>query len=160
MPSLSTTFALWTLAWSTNPCVSTSRWRFRPLTFKGPVVAPFSSSDAGRLHRLAVNYPHARLGIPLEANPHPFAQRGVHPLPDPVQTPRAEVVVDGLPRREVVGQKPPGAAALQEVEDGVEDLAQAVQARSPFVFWDRQERFDALPLGIGKVGWVCTSHSC
>ena len=156
MPSLSTTFALWTLAWSTNPCVSTSRWRFRPLIFKGPVVASFSSSDAGRLHRLAVYYPRARLGIALEANPHPFAQRGVHPLPDPVQTPRAEVVVDRGPSREVVGQKPP----LQEIEDGVEDLAQAVQARSPFVFWDRQERFDVLPLGIGKVGWVCSSHAC
>src|ERR671910_964225 len=31
--------------------------------------------------------------------------------------------LDGLPRREVVGQKPPRASALQDVEDGLEDLA-------------------------------------
>src|SRR5215208_5000088 len=131
-----------------------------PFDLLGPVVATFSSSDAGRLHPLAVHYGRARLGVPPEANPHPFAQRGVHPLPDTVQTPSPEVVLDGLPRREVVRQKSPGAAALQDVEDGVEDLEQAVQARSPFVFWERQERFDALPLGIGKVGWVCSSHAC
>jgi len=36
MPSRSTTFALWTLASSTKHCVSTSRWRLRPLTFLAP----------------------------------------------------------------------------------------------------------------------------
>ena len=43
-----------------------------PFDLLSPLVAPFSSSDAGRLHRLAVNYPRARLGVPLEANPHPL----------------------------------------------------------------------------------------
>ena len=36
MPSRSWTFALWTLALSTNPWVSTKRWRFLPFTFLAP----------------------------------------------------------------------------------------------------------------------------
>ena len=36
MPSRSWMLALWTLASSTNPCVSTRRWRFLPLTFLAP----------------------------------------------------------------------------------------------------------------------------
>src|ERR687890_1026479 len=35
-PSRSMTLALWTLALSTNPWVSTSKWRLRPLTFLPP----------------------------------------------------------------------------------------------------------------------------
>jgi non-heme chloroperoxidase len=37
MASRSVTLALWTLTSSTNPCVSTSRWRFLPFTFLAPL---------------------------------------------------------------------------------------------------------------------------
>jgi hypothetical protein len=47
-----------------------------------------------------------------------------------------------------MGQKSPGAPATHDIEDGVEDLAQAMEARSPIVFWSGQQSFDALPLGI------------
>ena len=42
------------------------------------------------------------------------------------QAEHAEVVVDGRPRREVARQHPPGAATPQDVEDGVEDVAQGM----------------------------------
>jgi hypothetical protein len=32
--------------------------------------------------------------------------------------------------------------------DGVEDLAQAMERRSPLVFWSGKESLDALPLSI------------
>jgi hypothetical protein len=35
-------------------------------------------------------------------------------------------VVDALPRRKVAGQKSPGAAALEQVEDGIQDPAEAM----------------------------------
>jgi hypothetical protein len=35
-------------------------------------------------------------------------------------------MVDGLPGWEVVGQQTPSAATAQDVEDGVEDLAQGM----------------------------------
>jgi hypothetical protein len=51
-----------------------------------------------------------------------------------------------------MGQKSPGTAATDYVKDSIEDLTQAMEARSPFVYWSRQEIFDALPLGVGKIG--------
>src|SRR3712207_9496553 len=76
---------------------------------------PRSSSPTG-----SVRYAGAGLRVPLQANPHALAQGGVHPLPGAVQAPGAEVMVDGIPRREVVRQQPPGAAAAVDVEDGVQ----------------------------------------
>src|SRR5215208_2693129 len=91
------------------------------------IVAALFSAHPGTLDRLAVRYASARLGVPLQANSHSLAQGGVHLLPCPVQAPGAEVMVDGLPGWEVVGQQPPGAAAADDVEDGVKDLAGGVR---------------------------------
>src|SRR5918998_2197625 len=100
----------------------------------GSVVATFFSSHSGRLHRLAIYYPRAGLGVPLLANPHSLAQGGVHPFPSAIQAPGAEVVVDGFPRRKVVWEKSPSTAATYHIEDGVENLAQMMEARTPVGF--------------------------
>jgi hypothetical protein len=39
-------------------------------------------------------------------------------------------MVDGLPWREIVGKQVPGAAALQDIENGVEDLAQGMDPQA------------------------------
>ncbi len=62
--------------------------------------------------------------------------------------PSPEVVIDGPPRREVVGQKPPGAAAIEDVEDGVEDLVRAVNPGSSTGFRRGQVRFQAGSLSV------------
>src|SRR4028118_1727241 len=41
----------------------------------------------------------------------------------PAGTPDPEVVADGLPGRELAWEHAPLAAALEEVEDGIEDLS-------------------------------------
>ena len=43
-------------------------------------------------------------------------------LEDSVDAPNSEVVVDGLPGRELVRQQTPSAATTNDVEDGVKDL--------------------------------------
>jgi hypothetical protein len=69
-------------------------------------------------------------------------------------------VIDGLPRRElVVGKKAPGAAAAHHVEDGVEDLAQGMEPGTAGSLWDRQMGIEHLPLFVGEVALVCSSHS-
>ena len=157
MPSRSWTFALWTLASSTRPWVSTKRWRFLPFTFLAPPYPRCSPPTPDVLTDWLSTMP--ALGVPLQAYPRALTQGGVHPFPGPIHSPEAEVVVDGLPRREVVGQKAPSTAAAYHVKNRVEDLAQAMQARSPFVFWERQERFEALPLFVGEIGQVGSSHA-
>jgi hypothetical protein len=96
---------------------------FSAFDLLGSIVSSLLSAHSGRFERLTVDDGCAGLRVSLEANPHSLAQGGVHPFPCSIQTPEAEVVVDGLPGWEVVGQESPGTAAAHNIEDGVEDLA-------------------------------------
>src|SRR5829696_2737576 len=116
------------------------------------VVTTLLSAYPGCLYRLAIHYTCAGLRVSLEAYPNPLAQSSVHPFPGSIHSPDAEVVVDGLPGREVMGQESPSTATTHYVKDGVEYLAQAMEARSPLVLGSRQEPFDALPLSVTKIG--------
>ena len=60
-------------------------------------------------------------------------------------------MVDGLPRREAPGQKPPLDAAFDEVDHGVEDPAQ-VGPGPPAPGGLGQMGKYRLPLGVGQVG--------
>jgi hypothetical protein len=68
-------------------------------------------------------------------------------------------MVDGLPGREVVGQQPPGTAAANDVEDGIQDLASGVHLGTSGGFRCAQVGFEAAPFGIGEVALVCFSHA-
>ena len=83
----------------------------------------------------------------------------MHPLPRSIQTPEAEVVLEGLAGRELVRQQSPGAAAADHIEEGVEDLAQGIDPRTPVGFGSGKVGFQAAPFGIGEVGLVCFSHA-
>src|SRR3712207_7091323 len=115
------------------------------------IVTALLSSHPGRLNRLAIHYGCAGLRVPIEANTHPLAQGGVHPFPCPIQSPGAEVVVDGLPGREVVRQQSPGATAANDVEDGVQDLAGTVRLGTPSSVREGEVRFEEGPLFVGEV---------
>jgi hypothetical protein len=69
------------------------------------VIATLFSAHPGRFDRLAVDYPGARLRVPLETDLHPLAQSGVHPLPGAVQTPDSEVVETGFQGGKSCGKK-------------------------------------------------------
>ena len=77
-------------------------------------------------------------------------------------SPGVEVIGDRLPRREVVGQHPPGAAGAGEVTDGVDDLSHRVSAGSPGSagggVFQREEVIDVIPLQVREVAGV--SHPC
>src|ERR1043166_10183803 len=59
---------------------------------------------AGCLDRLAVDTSDARVGVAALALADPPAQGGKEAVPGAVAFPGLEVVVDGLPRREVMRQ--------------------------------------------------------
>src|SRR5215217_5769899 len=83
------------------------------------IVAAFGTADAGSPHHLAVQDRPARIAI--------LALRFAHRRPEPVvglpqpliSPPLAKVVVDRLPGRVLLREHPPGAAAPQQVKDGV-----------------------------------------
>ncbi len=59
-----------------------------------------------------------------------LTQDRIQVLPGTVQTPHTEIVIGSLPRCELVREQPPCAATPNNVEDGIQDLAHGVQARS------------------------------
>jgi hypothetical protein len=67
-----------------------------------PVVSALFSTYAGRIDWLAIYDARGGLWVSLEANPQSLAQGLVHPFLGSIHSPKAEVVVDGLPRWEVV----------------------------------------------------------
>ena len=82
----------------------------------------------------------------------------MHTLPGTIKAPEAKVV-DGLPGRDVVRQESPRAAALDDVEDGVKDLTQAVGSGPPIVFESRQMSFEVWPFSVRKIGRVRLSYA-
>jgi hypothetical protein len=63
--------------------------------------------------------------------------------------------------RKVVGKQAPLlAAALQEVEGGVQDLAKIVGPRPSKALGRGEMGLDVVPLGIGKIRRVMLSHTC
>src|SRR5581483_7922006 len=75
------------------------------------------------LDRLAVDAGDAGRRLPPSLGAELGAQGIEDLLPGAIPTPPAEVVVDGPPGWEVVGQGAPGAALAGVVEQGVDDLA-------------------------------------
>ena len=89
------------------------------------------------LDTLGIDYGRRRLGILARPLPLGRMQGFEDEGPQPAQSESPEMVVNGRPRRKVMGQKPPMTATFQDVEDGVENIAQGVGAWSSLGFWGR-----------------------
>ena len=75
--------------------------------------------------------------------------KGIHDvLDDTLQLPLPEIVIDGLPGREVARKHSPLTAGLVDVEDGVHNLSKGMFATS---FLRIDDFFDNLPLFISEV---------
>jgi len=114
-----------------------------------PAVASLLAADACGLRGLGVGDPCARERVPAKPDTQSLAQRGVEPLEGPVYAPSSEPPIDGLPRREIAGQEPPGTTAFENIEDGVEDLAGAVGFRSSSLVGSRSMDLQIPPFVVG-----------
>src|SRR5215211_3905239 len=123
------------------------------------VVTSRFSAHPGSLCGLRVDYPGTGLGVSSEASSQALVDCLVHLFPGAVEAPSSEVVVDSLPRREVTRQKPPLAAALQDIENSVQDLAGAVDSWASSPFRGREVGLEIQPFGVGEVGRVALSHA-
>ena len=77
--------------------------------------------------------------------------------PGSVIAPASEVVVHRFAVWEVVGQVLPATAGAEDVEDGVNDLADIHNTRAT-EFVSRQKLFEDLPLSLGQVARVGLAH--
>lgn len=78
-------------------------------------------------------------------------------LPGAVQAPLPKIVVHNAPRRQVMGQHPPRAAAAQQVEDPIENFSPGVVGGSPAALGLRHQMLDEVPFFITEISWVWLS---
>ena len=154
MPSWSGTLALCTLASTSSPSVSTRMWRLRPLTFLPPSKPLCSPPTPVVFTDWASTMPALGSGSRPSFRLKRRRSARFKCLPGSVDAPFPEVVEHRLPGREVSGQHPPLAAALEAVEDGVADLARAVEPRAASPFGGRELGLQQPPFFVGEVGGV------
>jgi hypothetical protein len=117
-------------------------------------VVPTDAADASRPDGLAIDDPRARLGVPPDVGAELLPEDSVQLLPGAIQAPEPEIVIGGLPRWELVWEEAPGTATSDNIEDGIQYLADRVQARSPDALGWRQERVQASELGVRQVAQI------
>jgi hypothetical protein len=83
-----------------------------------------------------------------------LAQSVMNLLPGSIEPPTAVVIVDRAPGRELVGDVPPLAAGPDEVEYGVDNIANVHRTSSSAGHGRRDQGSDASPLDIGEVGGI------
>src|SRR3954454_1404123 len=105
-----------------------------PLDVLVGVVAARVGRFFDRFDALGVHDGRCWLGILAYSLPLGRAHGSEDKEPRSGQTEPSEVVVNGRPRREVMGQKPPMTGTFQDVEDGVKNIAQGVGAGSSLGF--------------------------
>ena len=81
----------------------------------------------------------------------------MHPLPGAVLAPEPKIVIDNLPRREVMRQQAPGTSTADDIKDAVQDFALRVLRRSPAALGLRDIGLEQFPLIIADVGRVRVS---
>jgi len=122
--------------------------------------SPHRSRAAPFFRRLdTLTIQDGRTGVRMTASglSHLSPQAVVNPLPGPVQTPVAEVGVDGWPGWQIMRQQAPLTARAQDIEDGIDNLPTPVISRTPSAFDGRNQWFDDLPFDISQVRWVVGS---
>src|SRR5665213_3485321 len=75
-------------------------------------------------------------------------------LPHALLLPAAKIVIDRLPRWQIMWQQPPCGACPQKVEDGVDQFARRRLSRPPAGSRIRDQRRDQLPLRVGHISIV------
>ena len=98
----------------------------RALPLLVPIVARPGSAFGCGLHRPGIKDRRRGLRVAPSQLPQQQAQVVHHLFEDPGLEPALGLLVDGVPRRQVVGHKAPLAAAAHDVAQTIEDLPQGV----------------------------------
>jgi hypothetical protein len=107
-----------------------------------------------RFHRLAINNGGARGGITAGGRAHLGPPGLVEACPGTIETPLAEIIMDGSPGWEIVRQQAPRTTGAEEIEDRGEDFAQIHSPGASPRLGRRQQRREEGPLGLRQIGGV------
>ena len=125
----------------------------KPLPAFGSLARIVADDTAVRFgaHRLAVQRGCRRSAAPSFRLANQRSKPLVQSAEDRSPTPMPEEVVDRLPRREVLGEKPLGATPLDQVQNGIDHLPKR-RSRTAQSTPRGQHWLDQQPLGVGQIG--------
>ena len=111
------------------------------------------------LYALAVDNRPAGTGLAAQGLPDPGEQGVMDSRPGSIPPPNPEVVVDQLPRWQVVGQQTPGTAGSQHIPDGIHHLPAGILGWTATRLDRGYQGFQNPPLGIRHIcGINCSVH--
>jgi len=122
-----------------------------------PSVLPAVPSLFHSFDGLTVDAARTGSGIASFGLVHLGPQGLVDAFQGAILPPPTEIVVNGSPRGEVVGQHPPGTAAAQHIQEGIDDRPQVDGAGSASRFGGRQQGLQQGPLLVLQIGRVVLS---
>jgi hypothetical protein len=122
-------------------------------------IEPARAAGFGGLDRLAVDDPGRRARLAAGGLARCHQQLMIDTPPGAVIAPSVEEPLHRGIGRELLGQQAPLATRGQQVEHGVDRLAQIGLARPPQEPWRRQVRLDQHPLVIGQIACVAQSRA-
>src|SRR6266568_8533857 len=132
------------------PVVSTVPLALAAFDFFASIVAT-NPSLLRRLHRLTVDDGRAGSRLAPLFLAHPFAQGGVHALPDPGVAPGAEVAPHRGPRRKLMRQGSPLASRAVQVQNGIDHFTH-LGGSGVFPWLGRgDQRFQDPPLVVAHI---------
>ena len=112
----------------------------------------------GDLDRLTVNDRCGRCDLSPFGLAQAISQRVVNEPPSPILSPAPIVTLDGLPGTKVSGQKSPGTARANHIEDALDQGATIQLERSATLsfstFRSRNQTLDVFPFFIGQIRWI------
>ena len=117
------------------------------------VIAARTTGLSG-LDRLAVDHRRGGLGLTSPGDPMTLSQDLVDPLPGSLPAPRAQVVVNILPRRQIMRHHAPSNTASQNIEAAINDPPEAVVLLATLPLGVLTQRSDQFPLLIRQIRWV------
>jgi hypothetical protein len=122
--------------------------RLRPVIFFSSVEAALSA-DLGRLAGLTIDHGRARLRVAAGRNAVLNAEGRIDPGPGAAEDPQIVVVPHGIRIGKIMGQQAPLTASAEQIEHGVDDLAQGHRPGAASPGGAGQQGRDQLPLSIG-----------
>jgi hypothetical protein len=120
----------------------------RPFDQFPAVVAADAGGVLNRLHALHIQHGGARVCVAAHTLALGRVRGTAQAEPEALEVPAPEMIEHGLPGWEVCGEIPPRAPSTQDVEDGVEDITQAVGQRSAASGAKSKLLLDVYPLRI------------
>src|SRR5215213_4552335 len=135
------------------------RVNLRALLSFGPVVAAPRTALRGGAQGTRVDNRGRRIGGSACRKAQQYAQVVDHRLEHPCPKPPPRLLVDGFPRRQVVGHVSPRRAGADHPPQSVEYLSEVVIALGCVLPEECQVRGDERPLFVGNVAWVWFSSS-